>query len=193
MLILNQKNSNQAFPSYFLNIHFNINLPCKLRSSKWVLSFGCPHQSPVCLLHVRATCTAQLILLDLCNDWWEVQIVILVHLVQFASYRWRATWELHVCSAAEYAACKLCHQVSKIPDNLQAGRPVRWPAGLPVPFTTYWTCWFLPNNTIFAPAREVTDVPGCDHPAWFESSHCLRRNLGWMKLRALPFDQVFFP
>ena len=61
--------SNPRPPTYFFKMHFNIILPCTVVSSKWPLSLTFPHQTPVCLLpSIRATCPAQLILLDLINQ-----------------------------------------------------------------------------------------------------------------------------
>ena len=167
VLILSQLILVRTLSSHFLDIHFNINLPCKPRSSKWVLSFGFPHLSPVFLFYVRATCPAQLILLDFGNNWWVVQIISLVHLVQFASFRW-----LHVpCSAARVQRCRVrCLQT--MPPGQQDSRH---PAGRPVcrpDHTLHYQLNLLVSSkehTILSPAREVTDVPGCGHPGWFES------------------------
>jgi len=118
VLILSQLKLVHTLSSHFLNIHFNINLPCKPRSSKCVLSFGCPNQSPVFLFHVHAQCPAQY------RSWfYSIWFSSLPSdEVLRANCTCRAV--LHVCSAAECAVCKLCHQVSKIPDSRPVCRPV---------------------------------------------------------------------
>ena len=65
VLILNQINPVHV-PLSRLEIHFNIILPFKSRSSKWSLSFGFPHQSPVWTSFVSRTfyVTPNLILLE---------------------------------------------------------------------------------------------------------------------------------
>jgi hypothetical protein len=157
-------------------------LPCKPRSSKWVLSFGCPHQSPVFLFHVRATCPAELILLDLSSTNRDFSPSGSVRFLQVTCY-------VEIARAVQCCTCAA--QQSALPANY-ATRSARFQtAGLPVPFSTNRTCWFLPNNTQFYYQLGKWHVPGCDHPG-SRVSHCLR-NLGWMKLRALPSDQVFCP
>jgi len=53
-------------PSYFLNIHLNIILPSTPGSPKWPLPLRFPNQNPeyASPTPIRATCPAQLILLD---------------------------------------------------------------------------------------------------------------------------------
>ena len=63
--ILSHINPVHASPSLFLIIIFNIILLPTIRSSKSSLSFGFPHQNPVCMSPIRATWPAHLILLDL--------------------------------------------------------------------------------------------------------------------------------
>ena len=58
--------SSPCLPSHFLKIHLNIILRFTPASSEWSLSFRFPHQTPAYTsLHIRATWTDHLILLDL--------------------------------------------------------------------------------------------------------------------------------
>jgi hypothetical protein len=54
-------------PNNLSKIYFSIFHPPTYWSSQWFLSFWLSHQYPVCilLLHIRATCLANLTLLDL--------------------------------------------------------------------------------------------------------------------------------
>jgi hypothetical protein len=45
--VLSQINPVHALPSCLCKMHFNIILPCTPWSSKWSLSLGFPHQSPI--------------------------------------------------------------------------------------------------------------------------------------------------
>jgi hypothetical protein len=58
---------SRHFRTGLSKIHFNIVHPPTSRSSQWSLTFSFPHQYPICipLLPIRATCPANLILLDL--------------------------------------------------------------------------------------------------------------------------------
>jgi hypothetical protein len=65
--ILSQMNAIHSCPSYFLSTYFNIIIPSTSRSSSCSISFRFPHQplyAPF-LSHIRATCLAHLISLDL--------------------------------------------------------------------------------------------------------------------------------
>jgi len=70
-LSLSWASSIQFIPptSHCLKIHLNIILPSTPVSPKWSLSLKFPHQNPTyaCLLPIRATCPAHLILLDFIN------------------------------------------------------------------------------------------------------------------------------
>ena len=73
-------------PSHFLNIHFNIILPSKPRSSKWFLFMKSPHQNPESppLFPICAMCPTHLIHVDhLNNIWWALQIIQLI-IMQFS-------------------------------------------------------------------------------------------------------------
>jgi hypothetical protein len=65
--ILSQINPTHTVSSYLYKIHFNIVHPPTPWSSQWSLTFWFSHQYPICihLLPIRATCHAQLILLNL--------------------------------------------------------------------------------------------------------------------------------
>ena len=64
--ILSQINPVHTTASHFLNILLNIILPSRPGSPQWCLSLRFPHRNPVHVLPspIRATCHAQLILLD---------------------------------------------------------------------------------------------------------------------------------
>jgi hypothetical protein len=68
--ILSQINAIHTILSYLSQIHFNISHPPTSWSSQWSLSFWLSHQYPICspLIPIRATCPAQLILLDLIEN-----------------------------------------------------------------------------------------------------------------------------
>ena len=65
--ILSQLDSVNASPSHFSKICFNVILPSTQESSKCAPSFRFSHQKPVCILlsHIRSTCLAPRIFLDL--------------------------------------------------------------------------------------------------------------------------------
>jgi len=72
--ILTQNNPVHSCPSYFLSIYFNIIIPSTSGSSNCFLSLRFPHQFLYenFKSHIRATCLAHLILLDLItlNNIW---------------------------------------------------------------------------------------------------------------------------
>jgi len=54
--ILSSINPIYNSPFYFLTIHINIIFPSTLKSCKWLLPSGRPHQNPVCVTPFPRTC-----------------------------------------------------------------------------------------------------------------------------------------
>jgi len=77
--IVCQINTVHIFPSHFLTMHFNIDVPSVLRCSKWSLTFTFTHQTSTCVADLPPTChmtgpTHCPWFCDLIYIWWGMQI-----------------------------------------------------------------------------------------------------------------------